>query len=126
VIIPTNTFQPGQAYTGWIILSQITSENTTEYPGVPGVTLVAAMTSFPLALASATPVVGQPARLSSNLFQFQLSGMADQNYTVQVSTNLGSTNWHTLLITNLSGSPVFIQDNRATNIQRFYRVMLGP
>jgi len=55
-----------------------------------------------------------------------LSGMADQNYTVQVSTNLGSTNWHTLLITNLSGSPVFIQDNRATNIQRFYRVMLGP
>jgi hypothetical protein len=90
------------------------------------VTLIAAATSFPLALASASPTLGQPARLSGNLFHFQLSGLAGQNYTVQGSTNLASTNWHTLLITNLSASPVFIQDNQATNQQRFYRVMLGP
>jgi hypothetical protein len=125
-VIPTNTFQPGQAYTGWITFFQTTSVNTNDYPGAVGVTLVAATTSVPLALASARPTLGQPARLSGNQFQFQFSGLAGQNYTVQVSTNLASTNWHTLLITNLLASPVFIQDNQATNKERFYRVMVGP
>jgi hypothetical protein len=30
-----------------------------------------------------------------------------------------------VLITNLTSSQVFIQDNQATNKQRFYRVRLG-
>jgi hypothetical protein len=84
------------------------------------------VTSFPLALASTRPMLGQPARLSATQFHFQLSGVASQNYTIQVSTNLASTNWLTLLTTNLSASPVFIQDNQATNKQRFYRVKVGP
>ncbi len=126
VVIPTNTFQPGQAYTGWITIFHTTSLNTTEYPGATGLTIAAAVTSFPLTLASASPTVDQPTRLSDTQFGFRLSGIVDQNYTVQVSTNLASTNWHTLLITNLSASPAFIQDNQATNAQRFYRVELGP
>jgi len=69
-----------------------------------------------------TGLLSQPAMLSSNVFQFQLSGLAAQNYTVQVSTNLASTNWLTLLITNLSASPVLIQDSQATP---FPRLALG-
>jgi Tfp pilus tip-associated adhesin PilY1 len=69
------------------------------------------------------PVLGQPVRLSGNLFRFQLSGQTGQNYIVQVSTNLGLTNWLTLVVTNLSASPVLIQDSQATDQERFYRVI---
>ena len=128
VVIPTNTFQPGHAYTGWITIFHTTSVNMTEYPGAAGLTLVTAATSFPLALASASsqPRLDQEARLSSSQFQFLLLGTVGQNYTVQVSTNLVSTNWLTLLTTNLSANPAFIQDNQATNKQRYYRVKVGP
>jgi hypothetical protein len=128
VVIPTNTFHAGQAYTGWITLFHTTSVNTNEYPGATGVTLVAAATSFPLALASSAPRprLDLATKLSGTQFNFQLSGTAGQNYTVQVSTNLASTNWSTLLVTNLSASPVFIQDNQASSKQRFYRVKVGP
>lgn len=78
-----------------------------------------------LVAAPSTVLLGQPARLSGNLFQFQLSGLTGLNYTVQVATSLSSTNWLTLLITNLSASPMLIQDNQATNEERFYRV-IGP
>jgi len=129
VVIPTNTFQPGHAYMGWIMFSHTTSLNTTEYPGAAGVTVVAAMTSFPLALASSSlPALSQPTRISSTQFGILLSGVPGQNYTVLVSTNAARplTNWATLLITNLSASPALIQDNQATNKQRFYRVKAGP
>jgi hypothetical protein len=129
VVIPTNTFQPGHAYTGWITFFHTTSLNMTEYPGIAGVTIVAAMTSFPLALASSSlPMLSQPTRISTTQFGFLLSGVPGQNYTVLVATNAARplTNWSTLLITNLSASPALIQDNQATNKQRFYRVKVGP
>jgi len=129
VVIPTNTFQPGHAYTGWITFFHTTSLNMTEYPGVAGVTIVAAMTSFPLALASSSlPMLSQPTRISTTQFGFLLSGVPGQNYTVLVATNAARPlmNWSTLLITNLSASPALIQDNQATNKQRFYRVKVGP
>jgi hypothetical protein len=129
VLIPTNTFQPGHAYTGWIMFLHTTSLNTTAYPGAAGVTLVAATTSFPLALAtSSPPMLSRPARISSTQFGFLLSGVPGQNYTVLVSTNTARplTDWSTLLITNLSASPALIQDNQANGNQRFYRVKVGP
>ncbi|MGO8929577.1 MAG: hypothetical protein ACLQU3_22145 [Limisphaerales bacterium] len=129
VVIPINTFQSGQAYTGWIILFHTTSVNMLDYPGAAGLTIVAAATSFPLALAfSSLPMLSQPARPSDTQFGFLLSGVPGQNYTVLVATNAARplTNWSTLLITNLSASPALIQDNQATNKQRFYRVKVGP
>jgi hypothetical protein len=132
VLIPTNTFQTGHAYVGWVSYYRTTSVNMSAYPqgvgGVPGVTLVAAQTSLPLTMASTSsrPKLDQGARLSASQFHFQLTGAMGQNYTVQACTNLASTNWFTLMITNLSANPVFIQDNQATNKQRFYRVKVGP
>jgi hypothetical protein len=128
VVIPTNTFQTGHAYSGSITYFRTTSVNMSAYQNVPGVTLVAAATALPLAMNSGSPRprLDQAGWLSGTQFHFQLSGTANQNYTVQVTTNLASTNWSTLLTTNLSASPVFIQDNQATNKQRFYRVKVGP
>jgi hypothetical protein len=70
------------------------------------------------------PVLSLPVWLT-NRFQMRLIGAANQTYSVQVSTNLVSTNWFTLMTTNLSASPALIQDNQATNKQRFYRVKVG-
>jgi hypothetical protein len=126
MIVPANTFQPGHAYTGWITYSRTTSLNQSAYPGAAGVTTIGATTSFPLALSSGAPRLDQAIRLSGTQFRFQLSGTVGQTYSVQVSTNLVSTNWFTLMTTNLSASPALIQDNQATAAQRFYRVIVGP
>lgn len=128
VVIPTNTFQPGHAYWGWITYFRTTSVNLTAYPGAAGATVVAAATTFPLALPSASlPVLSQPTRISATQFGFLLSGATGQNYTLLFATNVSRplSNWTTVLITNLTSSQVFIQDNQATNKQRFYRVRLG-
>jgi hypothetical protein len=128
VVIPTNTFQFGHAYVGTITFFRMTSVNTTDYPGAVGATVVGVQTWFPLAMASASPVLGEPAKLSGTQFSFQLSGIAGQNYTVLASTNvtLPMSNWFPVLTTNLSTSPAYIEDNQATNAQRFYRVLVGP
>ncbi len=124
VVIPTNTFQLGHAYVGTITFFRTTSVNTTGYPGAVGVTVVAVQTWFPLAPASASPVLNQPAKLSGTQFSFQLSGLAGQNYTVQYSTTL--TNWDTLYVTNAPSNLFLLIDLTATNAQRFYRVLVGP
>ena len=63
----------------------------------------------------------------TNRFQMRLNGAANQNYTVQMSTNLGSGNWVSLFVTNSSVSnSIIVLDPAATNKQRFYRVLIGP
>jgi hypothetical protein len=70
-------------------------------------------------------MLSQPGRIGPSSFGFNLIGAPGTNYIVQVSTNLSSTNWATLVTTNLPGNSVFIQDNQATNGQRFYRALRG-
>ena len=56
----------------------------------------------------------------------RLTGAANQNYTVQMSTNLSSTNWISLFITNNTATNSFLlTDPNATNQQRFYRILIG-
>jgi hypothetical protein len=124
VVIPTNTFQLGHAYVGTITFFRTTSVNTTGYPGAVGVTVVAVQTWFPLAMASASPLLSEPAKLSDTQFSFHLSGIAGQNYTVQYSTTL--TDWNTLYVTNAPVNSFLLIDFTATNAQRFYRVLVGP
>jgi len=63
----------------------------------------------------------------TNRFSMRLFGAADQNYTIQMSTNLGSTNWISLFVTNnLNASSYIVSDPHATNQERFYRVLIGP
>jgi phage-related protein len=72
------------------------------------------------------PVLGLPAWVA-NRFQMQITGASNQNYTVQMSTNLSSTNWISLFITNNATTNSFLlTDPSATNRQRFYRILTGP
>ena len=71
------------------------------------------------------PVLGSPGWLT-NQFQMRLTGASNQNYTVQMSTNLSSTNWISLFITNNPATNSFLlTDPNATNQQRFYRILIG-
>jgi hypothetical protein len=78
----------------------------------------------------AITINGKPVLSSSvwltNRFQMRLTGTTNQDYTIQVSTNLTSTNWTSLFITNSALTNSFIvNDPNATNKQRFYRVKVA-
>jgi hypothetical protein len=73
------------------------------------------------------PRLGSPSRLSSTQFQILLTGVAGQNYTLQMCTNLSATNWASLLTTNSATTNAFmVTDPNATNQQRYYRLLIGP
>jgi len=73
----------------------------------------------------ARPTLGQAAR-SGSQFRFFVSGSSGLTYTVQSSTNLGSTNWNSILVTNPPGGSFLVIDPNATSPARFYRVLIGP
>lgn len=63
----------------------------------------------------------------TNQFSLWLSGASNQNYTVQTCTDLNSSNWTQLVITNNPETNAFlVTDPTATNKQRLYRVLIGP
>jgi hypothetical protein len=72
-----------------------------------------------------SPKLGSPTK-SGGQFQFSFSGASGQNYTVQVTTNLNSSNWFPLYVTNGTTTNFLITDPNATNQQRFYRLLIGP
>jgi hypothetical protein len=73
------------------------------------------------------PSIASIAKVSGGQFQFAFSGITNQNYTVQVSTNLAVSGWVSLFTTNSATSTLFnVSDPGATNQQRFYRVLIGP
>jgi hypothetical protein len=63
---------------------------------------------------------------SGGQFQFSFSGASGQNYTIQVSTNLNSSNWVPLYVTNGTTTNFLVTDPNATNQERFYRLLIGP
>jgi hypothetical protein len=81
--------------------------------------------NFSLTINSSSPIISPPSKFGSQ-FQFFVTGTSGQNYTVQMSTNLHSTNWSTFLVTNPTMNSFFISDTNATNPARFYRVLVGP
>ena len=92
-------------------------------PGTPSVIqpATASVTS------AAWPVLSRPVRLSSTQFGFFLFGEPGSTYSILASTTLSApvAGWTTIMTTNLSGGSALIQDNDATNDQRFYRVKTG-
>jgi hypothetical protein len=72
------------------------------------------------------PTISSLARLGGQ-FQMLLNGVSNQNYTLEMSTNLGTSSWVTLYITNNPAANSFLlTDPNATNKQRFYRILVGP
>jgi len=75
---------------------------------------------------NAKPVLDSPTWLA-NRFQMRLTGASNQNYTVQMSTDLSPTNWIPMFVTNnTTANSFFLTDPNATNKQRFYRIVIGP
>ncbi len=126
--IPAGTLQFGRTYFGVLTFFKGLNNNTTDYPGAFGVTLASASTTFAIKTISTTPALGQPVRVSPTQIGLNFSGIPGSNYTILATTNLALplSNWFTVLVTNLSTNSVFIQDNQATNKQRFYRIKAGP
>ncbi|HZV33552.1 MAG TPA: choice-of-anchor tandem repeat GloVer-containing protein [Verrucomicrobiae bacterium] len=107
-----------------LVLSGNTLFGTTLEGGTAGQGTVFAL---PLsAVAPQPPTISSPTHFSNGNFQMTVSGNANQNYSVQMSTVLGSTNWTTLLVTNSSSGSFLFIDPNATNQQRFYRILVGP
>lgn len=75
---------------------------------------------------SVQPPTLSHASKAGSQFQFSVSATPGQNYTVQMSTNLHSSNWSSILVTNPTLNSFFIYDPNATNPARFYRVLIGP
>jgi hypothetical protein len=70
------------------------------------------------------PTLALPSKPSANQFQFQINGVAGQNYTIQASTNL--SNWGDVRVTNAPSDSFTVRLNGATNSRTFYRVLVGP
>jgi len=92
-----------------------------ETVNIPPTNVVVNITLYPYG----TPALTSTFRNGSS-FGFGFQGAPGTNYTIQYSTNLASTTWFTLLVTNSQNNFQFIQDNGATNGQRFYRAKISP
>ncbi|HEX4265980.1 MAG TPA: carboxypeptidase-like regulatory domain-containing protein [Verrucomicrobiae bacterium] len=97
-------------------LSDITGPHIVS---VPPTNAVLNLTVFPIG----TPFMSTPHRFSNTQFGFNVNGALNVNYTVQVSTNLASSNWNTLVSFQLTNSSFPVTDLNATNSPRFYRVL---
>lgn len=71
------------------------------------------------------PVLSQPALLAGR-FSMQITGGSNQNYTLEVSTDLAG--WSPLFVTNNPTANSFILVDPTTPMgqQRFYRILIGP
>ena len=70
-----------------------------------------------------TPFITSPQRFGSQQFGFTINGVTNVSYTVQVSTNLVSTNWVNLFSLTLTNNVFPVVDVNATNRAGFYRVL---
>ncbi len=84
---------------------------------IPPTNAVLNITAYPVG----TPFLSDFARTSPSRFGFNLNGSVGASYTIQASTNLSVSNWFNLFSLSLTSSPMYLQDNQATNRQRFYR-----
>jgi hypothetical protein len=86
---------------------------------IPPTNAILNITVYPLG----TPLMSGPQRFGSQQFSFAINGMVNVSYTVQVSTNLASTNWASLFSLQLTNNPTIVTDYGATNSPRYYRVL---
>jgi hypothetical protein len=72
------------------------------------------------------PTLGTPAMVAGQ-FSLTINGQTGPDYAVQVSTNLATTNWVTVLATNSPSLPfTYSQSPSAEEPVKFFRVLVGP
>jgi hypothetical protein len=92
--------------------------STPHLVNIPPTNAVLNLTVYPIG----TPFITSPQRFGSQQFRFTINGVTNVSYTVQVSTNLASTNWANLFSLTLTNNLFPVVDTSATNGLRFYRV----
>ncbi len=122
VLIPAGMLVSGQTYQGDILFFKLAFIDTNAYPGAVGVGAYFKQTHFTLATAIGGAILSEPVRSSASTFQFRLTGMAGQNYTIQATTNMSaSPGWFTVFVTNAPANSFIVVDPGATNSRRYYR-----
>ncbi|NOS71791.1 MAG: hypothetical protein HOP33_17915, partial [Verrucomicrobia bacterium] len=86
---------------------------------IPPTNAVLNITVYP----TGSSVLSAPQRISPSQVSLGVYGSINTNYTLQVSTNLSSTNWSSLSSFPLTSNPFQVIDSQATNRQRFYRLL---
>lgn len=72
-------------------------------------------------------VITSPARPDAVQFAFSCNNAPGYTHTMQYANSLNNPIWTTFLITNsVTASSFNVVDARATNSQRYYRVLVGP
>jgi hypothetical protein len=122
VDIPGGLLEPNHTYLGQLQFIRVVGINLIGYPGAYGESSYCTQTAFSLITGSDAPTIGQPVKSSPTQFRFTVSGATGQ-YTIQRSTNLSTTNWSAILVTNAPVSPFTVIDPWATNPRSFYRAV---
>jgi hypothetical protein len=86
---------------------------------LPPTNAVLNITVYPTGAAA----LSAPQRTSPSQVSLNVNGSISTTYTLQVSTNLSSTNWSSLFMFQLTSNPFQVMDSQATNQQRFYRLL---
>ena len=130
VSAPTNaTINPATGLFTW--RPGVAQANTTN-----SITLVVTNNSSPALSATRSFIVTvNPVSLpnlsgmsiANGHFRFQVNGDTGPDYSVQISTNLASTNWLTVFTTNSPALPFYWMDSTVISAPAsFYRVWIGP
>jgi hypothetical protein len=97
-----------------------------------GATVNASLASIPnldtpafIAISQPSPPLLSLRGFSHGQFQLAVLGTSNEIYTVQMTTNLFSSNWTSLMVTNPPSGIFSFTDPNATNRQQFYRVEMA-
>lgn len=85
---------------------------------IPPTNTVLNLTVYPIG----TPYLSGAYWYSASQFAFTVQGASNVTYSVEVSTNLASTNWTGIATFMMLSNSAFMLDSTATNASRFYRV----
>ncbi len=86
---------------------------------IPPTNAILNLTVYP----NGTPLIRAASRNAPAQFNFSVAGAVGASYTLQVSTNLATTNWASLYTFQLTSNNFPIIDNQATNSPRYYRLL---
>jgi len=111
-------FQTGGNDSGNLNVQGYEDLTSPHFVNIPPTNAVLNLTVYP----TGTPLISSPQRFGPSQFGFTINGLTNVSYTVQVSTNLTSTNWANLFSLTLTNSAFPVVDMNATNSPRFYRV----
>lgn len=130
VVLPSRTFSNGLVFvsTNYTPLSDVSPVQFADSTA-SGMQHMGVVRDFKITLPDtvsvppAAPVLSQPT-LTSNVFNFTVSGSAGTNYVIQASTNLAGGNWLPL---RTNAAPFsFTESNANAFPQRYYRAIWQP